>query len=228
MQCCPLWVVHSVFQNLLRDAGIWRKKLSQAGDLQWFVVAGDAELRVAVSRLADVMQSADVFYSSLGGILGYQATCLDIIQQNQDRSSGGSSPPDSAGAGIHFHMPQGPDLDGPEGREIAAAEAAKGLEALPHMAEIWPLGGLPPCLAGLNVYKPDVRASRKQGGSVRNNSYTRYALSRWYSNRLESALLQGLHPSPRVISNEEQSLQHTIALLTASLEGGILASPSAL
>ena len=141
---------------------------------------------------------------------------------------GGQLPPDSAGAGIHFHMPQGPDLDGPEGREIAAAEAAKGLEALPHMAEIWPLGGLPPCLAGLNVYKPDVRASRKQGGSVRNNSYTRYALSRWYSNRLESALLQGLHPSPRVISNEEQSLQHTIALLTASLEGGILASPSAL
>ena len=105
------------------------------------MTAGDAELKAALSRLADVMQRADVFYSSLGGILGYQAKCLELIQQNRDRSLGCSSTPDSAGDGVHFHMPQGPDLDGIRGREIAAAEAAKGLEALPHMAEIWPLGG---------------------------------------------------------------------------------------
>lgn len=40
-----------------------------------------------------------------------------------------------------FHVPQGPNLDGIAGRQIAAKEASKGLEALPHMAEIWPLGG---------------------------------------------------------------------------------------
>ena len=196
MQCCPLWDVHIVFQILLHGAGIWEKR-SQAGDLQRFAVAGDADLKAALSRLADVMQRADVFYSSLGGILGYQAKCLELIQQNQDRSSGGSSPPDGAGAGVHFHMPQGPDLDGPRGREIAAAEAAKGLEALPHMAEIWPLGGSPLDLAGLNTYKPDA----------------------------EKVLPCGLHP-PWVVSNVEQLLRRTVAVLTVSLEDGIFASSS--
>ena len=38
-------------------------------------------------------------------------------------------------------MPEGPDLAGPWGRELAAQVAAVGLEALPQMAEIWPLGG---------------------------------------------------------------------------------------
>ncbi len=46
---------------------------------------------------------------------------------------------------MQFHMPQGPNLDGLTGQHIAAVEAAKGLEALPHMAEIWPLGGEAAC-----------------------------------------------------------------------------------
>ena len=45
---------------------------------------------------------------------------------------------------MQLHIPQGPNLDGSNGRKTAAAEAAKGLAALPHMAEIWPLGGLLP------------------------------------------------------------------------------------
>jgi len=42
---------------------------------------------------------------------------------------------------VTFHMPQGPNLAGPNGRQLAAESAAAGLEALPHMAEIYPLGG---------------------------------------------------------------------------------------
>ena len=42
---------------------------------------------------------------------------------------------------VTFHMPQGPDLAGRNGRQLAAESAAAGLEALPHMAEIYPLGG---------------------------------------------------------------------------------------
>ena len=38
-------------------------------------------------------------------------------------------------------------LAAPDGRRIAAETAATGLEALPHMAEIYPLGGEPACLA---------------------------------------------------------------------------------
>ncbi len=44
---------------------------------------------------------------------------------------------------VTFHMPQGPNLAGPNGRQLAAESAAAGLEALPHMAEIYPLGGQP-------------------------------------------------------------------------------------
>lgn len=46
-----------------------------------------------------------------------------------------------APADVTFHMPQGPNLAGPNGRQLAAESAAAGLEALPHMAEIYPLGG---------------------------------------------------------------------------------------
>ncbi len=42
---------------------------------------------------------------------------------------------------------RGPNLASPDGRRIAAETAATGLEALPHMAEIYPLGGEPACLA---------------------------------------------------------------------------------
>ena len=44
-------------------------------------------------------------------------------------------------------MCRGPNLASPDGRRIAAETAATGLEALPHMAEIYPLGGEPrvPC-----------------------------------------------------------------------------------
>ena len=44
-----------------------------------------------------------------------------------------------AGEGTKFHMPQG--LNIAYNRRAAAAAAATGLEALPHMGEILPLGG---------------------------------------------------------------------------------------
>ena len=46
----------------------------------------------------------------------------------------------SAGEGTKYHMPQG--LNIAYNRRAAAAAAATGLEALPHMGEILPLGGL--------------------------------------------------------------------------------------
>ena len=43
-------------------------------------------------------------------------------------------------------MCRGPNLASPDGRRIAAETAATGLEALPHMAEIYPLGGERVCV----------------------------------------------------------------------------------
>lgn len=52
--------------------------------------------------------------------------------------------PAQGDGGMRFHLPRGPDLAGPDGRALAAAAAAAGLEALPHMAEIYPIGGAHP------------------------------------------------------------------------------------
>ena len=52
---------------------------------------------------------------------------------------------------LQFFTPQGPNLDGLNGRYIAAVEAGKGLEALPYMAEIWPLGGQSTLLSPLSL-----------------------------------------------------------------------------
>ena len=38
-------------------------------------------------------------------------------------------------------MPRGPDLAGPDGAAVATEAVATGLQALPHLAEIYPLGG---------------------------------------------------------------------------------------
>lgn len=51
-------------------------------------------------------------------------------------------------------MPQGPNLAGPNGRQLAAESAAAGLEALPHMAEIYPLGGQASCLCSAQEVVP--------------------------------------------------------------------------
>lgn len=85
----------------------------------------------------------DVFYNSLGGLLGYQHKCLEIMLDKQRQGQSDSTDCSSPTSDATFHMPQGPNLAGPNGRQLAAQSAAAGLEALPHMAEIYPLGGAP-------------------------------------------------------------------------------------
>ena len=87
----------------------------------------------------------DEFYNSIGGLAGYQLKCLEMMLGNRKESIG--EQPDSE-LGIcsdeetKFHMPQG--LNIAYNRQKAAAAAATGLEALPHMGEILPLGGADP------------------------------------------------------------------------------------
>ena len=97
--------------------------------------------RSAVQHLASTLKRVEVFYNSIGGLLGYQHKSLQIMnerQQHADTPCSGNSR-----EGASFHMPQGPNLAGPNGQQLAAQSAAAGLDALPHMAEIYPLGGLP-------------------------------------------------------------------------------------
>lgn len=95
--------------------------------------------RTAVQQLASTLKRVETFYNSIGGLLGYHRKCLQIMMEKSDQQTAvlGQSAEE-----VTFHMPQGPDLAGPQGRQLAAESAAAGLEALPHMAEIYPLGGM--------------------------------------------------------------------------------------
>lgn len=86
----------------------------------------------------------DSFYNSIGGLAGYQLKCLEMMLGSKKDSPAeqlGSEPSVSAGEATKYHMPQG--LNIAYNRRAAAAAAATGLEALPHMGEILPLGGPP-------------------------------------------------------------------------------------
>ena len=86
----------------------------------------------------------DSFYNSIGGLAGYQLKCLEMMLGSKRDSTAeqlGSEPSVSADDATKYHMPQG--LNIAYNRRAAAAAAATGLETLPHMGEILPLGGTP-------------------------------------------------------------------------------------
>jgi UTP---glucose-1-phosphate uridylyltransferase len=87
------------------------------------------------------------FYDALGGIVGYQLKCLELIaaakskELEEAEAKANGSADDGADAHTDFLIPQGPNLQGPEGRRVAQRAAADGLRAMPDLAEIYPLGG---------------------------------------------------------------------------------------
>ncbi len=81
----------------------------------------------------------DTFYDSIGGLAGYQLKCLETMAASAQALEQSSA--EETAAEPKFYMPQGLDIAGNKNRRAAAAAAATGLEALPYMAEILPLGG---------------------------------------------------------------------------------------
>ena len=100
--------------------------------------AEEGERRAALADLAQALERVEKFYDSIGGLVGYQRKCLELIHDNREPVSSTLSPAEPE---VVMHMPQGPDLAGFDGRQLAAEAAAGGLDALPNLAEIWPLGG---------------------------------------------------------------------------------------
>jgi len=115
-------------------------------------------LGAALARLGEALARVHAFYDAIGGLPGYQRRCLQMIADGRGAAAGTGAPgPPGAGcagegagragegadgdAALRFHRPRGLDLAGADGRALAAAAAAAGLAALPHMAEIYPLGG---------------------------------------------------------------------------------------
>ncbi|KAH9535820.1 hypothetical protein CY35_17G073500 [Sphagnum magellanicum] len=99
----------------------------------------------SLQSLVQMLERMDRFYDSIGGIIGYQVAALELIkayEQEQElclsklllaeRTTGQHSRK-------QFLVPVGPDLA--KDKEYAIRAASWGLERLPEMAEIYPLGG---------------------------------------------------------------------------------------
>lgn len=97
-------------------------------------------LKTALATLADDMLRLEEFYDSIGGLAGYQLQCLRLILERQ-RADNGPGPQNSNGTApvVEYLVP--PGLDMARDAASTAVAAARGLEGLPHMAEIYPLGG---------------------------------------------------------------------------------------
>lgn len=108
------------------------------------MAAGD--WRPRLQALAHDLEKVQTFYDSLGGIVGYQVTCLELIvaarakECSHARNGSGSD----VGSATEYLVPQGTNLQGAEQRPEAQRAAADGLRAMPELAEIYPLGGAHP------------------------------------------------------------------------------------
>lgn len=98
-------------------------------------------------RLAENLVKVQNFYDALGGIVGYQLKCLQLICDAKEEKyassidSGSDAASASDGTSVEYLEPQGPNFQGHEGRAEAQKAAGDGLRALPGLAEVYPLGG---------------------------------------------------------------------------------------
>lgn len=100
----------------------------------------------ALQKLLEQLQRVEAFYDSIGGLLGYQRQCLQMLLAHAEQQPCSSTADSSQHSPVRYHMPQGLDLASYHSRQAATQAVATGLDALPHMAEIYPLGGKPPQL----------------------------------------------------------------------------------
>lgn len=87
-------------------------------------------LRVLLQALLKI----ETFYSSIGGIVGYHATILNLIQETHNTSS--KLEPQTS----RFYQPEGVDLSHQDSENVREA-VIDGITTLPQIAELYPLGG---------------------------------------------------------------------------------------
>lgn len=85
--------------------------------------------RERLEELLEKLTAIDHFYREMGGIIGYQTKILDLLRGEPEPSS----------SQAHYHSPSFIDIAA-ETEEVREA-TVWGLEGLPQMAEIYPLGG---------------------------------------------------------------------------------------
>eukprot|EP00898_Chlorokybus_atmophyticus_P005878 jgi/Chlat1/6291/Chrsp44S05785 len=123
----------------LSEQHVYALKCVAASGQEHILRVGDrtAAMRTALLRLATVLERMDSFYDCLGGIVGYQVAALELIQASAAEAQ--STTAAQATAAVNYKVPPGVDLS--ENRQYATKAAGWGIDALPRMAEIYPLGG---------------------------------------------------------------------------------------
>ena len=101
-----------------------------------------------VRELVRVLSKVETFYDMLGGLVGYQCTAMELALESltgeparmhsAEECQGEDC--NAVGGDVNLLVPPGVDLRANDGA-FAATAARWGVEELPNMAEIYPLGG---------------------------------------------------------------------------------------
>lgn len=120
-------VLRPFFAGLSPECEVALKQLIVIGQAERLFAGalGDAE---AIRNLLDPLLSIDSFYREIGGIVGYQAKILQLLRKGSEDFERAA-----------YHSPAFIDIVN-ESESVREA-VAWGLEGLPQMAEIYPLGG---------------------------------------------------------------------------------------
>ncbi|MFS7958244.1 putative UTP--glucose-1-phosphate uridylyltransferase [Helianthus anomalus] len=99
---------------------------------------------VALNSLLKTLKDVEEFYDCIGGIIGYQLTVLELLSQSPhgEQNANFQNVDNSNSTGMQFveiHPPSVLDLS--QDTEYAAHAALWGIEGLPSLGEIYPLGG---------------------------------------------------------------------------------------
>lgn len=85
-------------------------------------------------RLLKFLDNVEEFYDCIGGIIGYQIMALELLSASKDRMH-----QPSKDKFVDFHVPSGLNLL--KDKEYASQAALWGIEGLPELGEIYPIGG---------------------------------------------------------------------------------------
>lgn len=103
---------------------------------------GDEEMKALRSLLKN-LEDIELFYNCIGGIIGYQMMVLELLAQStyegQSLNFSRHVPKSTESQILEIHPPNVLDLS--EDTEYASQAALWGIEGLPDLGEIYPLGG---------------------------------------------------------------------------------------
>lgn len=125
----------------------------------------EGQVEKRLQELVNRLLMMEQFYDTVGGIIGYQLTALTLMEESSagEEDELSSNPPEAVRKGeLAFHVPKcapffqtlvlcpwsailnlsrprGPDLE--NDTEFAKEMTLWGIESLPRLSEIYPLGG---------------------------------------------------------------------------------------